>query len=146
MPRATWPRTSWPPASPATCQVQISYAIGVAKPTSIMATTFGTGKISDEKIEQLIAQHFDLRPKGIVQMLDLLRPIYRKTAAYGHFGRDEPAFTWEKTDKAAALAADAGSEGARRHDVFQSGIRRGALQRHEDARLGGSARRTNGAL
>jgi S-adenosylmethionine synthetase len=90
------------------CQVQISYAIGVAKPTSIMATTFGTGKISDEKIEELIARHFDLRPKGIVQMLDLLRPIYRKTAAYGHFGRSEPEFSWEKTDKAAALAADAG--------------------------------------
>jgi S-adenosylmethionine synthetase len=88
------------------CQVQISYAIGVAKPTSIMATTFGTGKVSDEKIEALIARHFDLRPKGIVQMLDLLRPIYRATAAYGHFGR--PGFSWEKTDKAAALAADAG--------------------------------------
>jgi S-adenosylmethionine synthetase len=90
------------------CQVQVSYAIGVAKPTSIMATTFGTGKVSDEKIEELIARHFDLRPKGIVQMLDLLRPIYRKTAAYGHFGRNEPTFSWEKTDKAAALAADAG--------------------------------------
>jgi len=88
------------------CQVQISYAIGVARPTSIMATTFGTGKVSDEQIEQLIARHFDLRPKGIVQMLDLLRPIYRKTAAYGHFGR--AGFSWEKTDKAAALAADAG--------------------------------------
>ncbi len=90
------------------CQVQVSYAIGVAKPTSIMATTFGTGKISDEKIEELIARHFDLRPKGIVQMLDLLRPIYLKTAAYGHFGRNEPTFTWEHTDKAAALRADAG--------------------------------------
>jgi S-adenosylmethionine synthetase len=90
------------------CQVQVSYAIGVAKPTSIMATTFGTGKIPDEKIEALIAKHFDLRPKGIVQMLDLLRPIYEKTAAYGHFGRNEPGFTWEKTDKAEALAADAG--------------------------------------
>jgi len=90
------------------CQVQVSYAIGVAQPTSIMATTFGTGKISDEKIEALIAKHFDLRPKGIVQMLDLLRPIYRKTAAYGHFGRTEDTFSWEKTDKAAALAADAG--------------------------------------
>jgi S-adenosylmethionine synthetase len=88
------------------CQVQISYAIGVARPTSIMATTFGTGKVPDEKIEELIAKHFDLRPKGIVQMLDLLRPIYRATAAYGHFGR--PGFSWENTDKAAALAADAG--------------------------------------
>jgi S-adenosylmethionine synthetase len=88
------------------CQVQISYAIGVAKPTSIMATTFGTGNVSDERIEELIARHFDLRPKGIVQMLDLLRPIYRRTAAYGHFGRS--GFSWENTDKAAALAADAG--------------------------------------
>ena len=89
-------------------QVQVSYAIGVAKPTSIMVTTFGTGKISDEALEALVAKHFDLRPKGIVQMLDLLRPIYQKTAAYGHFGRREPEFTWEKTDKAEALAADAG--------------------------------------
>jgi len=90
------------------CLVQVSYAIGVAQPTSVMATTYGTGKISDEKIEQLIAKHFDLRPKGIIQMLDLLRPIYQKTAAYGHFGRNEPEFSWEKTDKAEALAADAG--------------------------------------
>ena len=89
-------------------QVQVSYAIGVAKPTSIMVTTFGTGKVSDEKLEELVAKHFDLRPKGIIQMLDLLRPIYQKTAAYGHFGRNEPEFSWEKTDKAAALAADAG--------------------------------------
>ncbi len=90
------------------CQIQVSYAIGVARPTSIMVTTFGTGKISDEKLSQLVAEHFDLRPKGIVQMLDLLRPIYTKTAAYGHFGRDEPEFTWERTDKAAALRASAG--------------------------------------
>src|ERR1700692_138097 len=89
------------------CQIQISYAIGVAKPTSIMVTTFGTGKISDEKLAQLVLEHFDLRPKGIVQMLDLLRPIYQKTAAYGHFGREEPEFTWETTDKAAALRAAA---------------------------------------
>ncbi len=87
------------------CLVQVSYAIGVAKPTSVMVTTYGTGKVSDEKISELIGQHFDLRPKGIVQMLDLLRPIYRKTAAYGHFGRDEPEFTWEATDKAEALKA-----------------------------------------
>jgi S-adenosylmethionine synthetase len=87
------------------CQVQISYAIGVAKPTSVMVTTFGTGRISDAKLSQLVAEHFDLRPKGIVQMLDLLRPIYEKTAAYGHFGRSEPEFTWEATDKAAALKA-----------------------------------------
>jgi len=89
-------------------QVQVSYAIGVARPTSIMVTTFGTGKVSDERLEELVAQHFDLRPKGIVQMLDLLRPIYQKTAAYGHFGRSEPEFSWEKTDKAELLASDAG--------------------------------------
>jgi S-adenosylmethionine synthetase len=85
------------------CQIQISYAIGVAHPTSIMVTTFGTGKISDERIVELVREHFDLRPKGIVQMLDLLRPIYGKTAAYGHFGREEPEFSWERTDKAALL-------------------------------------------
>ena len=90
------------------CLVQVSYAIGVAKPTSVMVSTYGTGIISDEKIAQLVSEHFDLRPKGIVQMLDLLRPIYRNTAAYGHFGREEPDFTWEKTDKAAALKAAAG--------------------------------------
>ncbi len=89
------------------CQIQISYAIGIAKPTSVMVTTFGTGKISDEKLAQLVLQHFDLRPKSIVQMLDLLRPIYQKTAAYGHFGREEPEFTWERTDKAAVLKAAA---------------------------------------
>jgi S-adenosylmethionine synthetase len=85
------------------CLVQVSYAIGVAQPTSIMVTTEGTGKISDDKIAQLVARNFDLRPKGIIQMLDLLRPIYEKTAAYGHFGREEPEFTWEATDKALAL-------------------------------------------
>jgi S-adenosylmethionine synthetase len=90
------------------CLVQVSYAIGVARPTSVMVTTYGTGKISDEKLAELVQKHFDLRPKGIIQMLDLLRPIYEKTAAYGHFGRDEPEFTWEATDKAMALAADAG--------------------------------------
>ncbi len=90
------------------CLIQISYAIGVARPTSVMVTTYGTGKISDEKIAELVQKHFDLRPKGIVQMLDLLRPIYQKTAAYGHFGREEPEFKWEATDKAAALKADAG--------------------------------------
>ena len=90
------------------CQIQISYAIGIAKPTSVMVTTFGTGKISDEKIEELVREQFDLRPKGIVQMLNLLRPIYRKSAAYGHFGRDEPEFSWERTDKVAALKAAAG--------------------------------------
>ena len=90
------------------CEVQVAYAIGVAKPVSLMVNTFGTGKISDEKIVDLIRAHFDLRPKGIIQALDLLRPIYSKTAAYGHFGREEPEFTWEATDKAAALKADAG--------------------------------------
>jgi S-adenosylmethionine synthetase len=85
------------------CLVQVSYAIGVAQPTSIMVTTQGTGKISDDKIAQLVARNFDLRPRGIIQMLDLLRPIYEKTAAYGHFGREEPEFTWEATDKALAL-------------------------------------------
>jgi S-adenosylmethionine synthetase len=91
------------------CEIQISYAIGVAKPTSVMVTTFGTGKIPDEKLAQLVQKHFDLRPKGIIQMLDLLRPIYAKTAAYGHFGRDEPEFSWENMDKAEALKADAGT-------------------------------------
>jgi S-adenosylmethionine synthetase len=90
------------------CVVQVSYAIGVARPTSVMVTTQGTGKISDDKLSELVQKHFDLRPKGIIQMLDLLRPIYEKTAAYGHFGREEPEFTWEATDKARALAADAG--------------------------------------
>ena len=90
------------------CLIQISYAIGVALPTSVWVTTYGTGKVSDEKIAELVTKHFDLRPKGIVQMLDLLRPIYQKTAAYGHFGREEPEFKWEATDKAAALKADAG--------------------------------------
>ena len=90
------------------CFIQISYAIGVARPTSVMVSTFGTGKIPDEQIAKLVAEHFDLRPKGIVKMLDLLRPIYKKTAAYGHFGREEPEFTWERKDKAAALKAAAG--------------------------------------
>ncbi len=90
------------------CEVQVAYAIGVAHPVSLMVNTFGTGKVSDELIVELIGKHFDLRPKGIIQSLNLLRPIYRKTAAYGHFGRDEPEFTWEAIDKAAALRADAG--------------------------------------
>jgi S-adenosylmethionine synthetase len=90
------------------CQVQLSYAIGVARPTSVWVTTQGTGKISDERIAQLVSEHFDLRPKGIVRMLDLLRPIYRKSAAYGHFGRNEPEFSWEACDRAPALKAAAG--------------------------------------
>ncbi len=90
------------------CQVQVAYAIGVARPMNITVYTEGTGVIGDEKIANLVNEHFDLRPKGIVQMLDLLRPIYEKTAAYGHFGRDEPEFTWERTDKAQALRSAAG--------------------------------------
>jgi S-adenosylmethionine synthetase len=89
------------------CLVQVSYAIGVAKPTSVMVDTYGTGKISNEKLTELVLRHFDLRPKGIVQMLDLLRPIYENTAAYGHFGREEPGFTWEATDRAIVLREDA---------------------------------------
>ncbi len=88
--------------------IQVSYAIGVARPTSVMVTTEGTGIVSDEKIAQAVQEVFDLRPKGIVQMLDLLRPIYEKSAAYGHFGREVPEFTWEKTDKAQALKAACG--------------------------------------
>ena len=90
------------------CEIQIAYAIGIARPVSIHVDTFGTGKLPDERIAQLVAQHFDLRPKGIVQMLDLLRPIYLPTAAYGHFGRTEPGFSWERTDKAEVLREAAG--------------------------------------
>ncbi|HEX5307000.1 MAG TPA: methionine adenosyltransferase domain-containing protein, partial [Dyella sp.] len=100
------------------CEVQVSYAIGVAEPTSISVTTFGTGKIADDKIEKLIRKHFDLRPYGIIKMLDLIHPMYQQTASYGHFGRTPyevkaadgstyTAFSWEKTDKADALRADA---------------------------------------
>jgi S-adenosylmethionine synthetase len=92
------------------CEVQVSYAIGVAKPINVTVYTNGTGRIPDAKIASLVQEHFDLRPKGIIAMLKLLRPIYRKTAAYGHFGRDEPEFTWEATDKADALRAAAGLE------------------------------------
>ena len=87
------------------CEIQISYAIGVAEPTSISINTFGTGKLSDDKISELVREHFDLRPRGLIEMLDLKRPIYRKTAAYGHFGREDADFTWEATDKAEALKA-----------------------------------------
>ncbi|MFV0681624.1 methionine adenosyltransferase [Ottowia sp.] len=90
------------------CQIQVAYAIGVAEPMNITVYTEGTGQIPDHEIAKLVRAHFDLRPKGIVQMLDLLRPIYSKTAAYGHFGRDEPEFSWERTDKAALLKAEAG--------------------------------------
>jgi S-adenosylmethionine synthetase len=86
------------------CEIQLSYAIGVAMPTSIMVDTFGTGKLSDEKLAEIIRSHFDLRPAGIIQMLDLRRPIYRKTAAYGHFGRNGLDLPWEKTDKTELLS------------------------------------------
>lgn len=88
------------------CQVQVSYAIGVARPVSVAVQSFGTGKVPDEKLAQLVEKHFDLRPKGIIQELNLLRPIYSKTSAYGHFGRDEPEFSWEALDKVAALQAE----------------------------------------
>jgi len=90
------------------CEIQVSYAIGVAEPTSISVDTFGTGKVEDARIVELVREHFDLRAGGLVKMLDLLRPIYRNTAAYGHFGREEPEFSWEKTDKADALRDAAG--------------------------------------
>ncbi|MBF0143360.1 MAG: methionine adenosyltransferase [Magnetococcales bacterium] len=90
------------------CEVQVAYAIGVARPVSMMIETFGTGRLSDEAIAKLVTEHFDLRPKAIIQQLDLLRPIYCKTASYGHFGRELPEFTWEKTDKAQVLKQAAG--------------------------------------
>ena len=90
------------------CMVQLAYAIGVAEPVSVFIDTFGTGQISDDRIGELVREHFKLTPRGIIESLDLRRPIYRKTAAFGHFGRTEPEFTWERTDKAAALSADAG--------------------------------------
>ena len=90
-------------------QVQVAYAIGVAEPVSVMVETFGTGKVPSSKLEQMVRRHFDFTPAGIIKYLNLRRPIYKKTAAFGHFGRNEPEFTWEKTDKAAALAADAGA-------------------------------------
>jgi len=90
------------------CELQLSYAIGIAEPTSISVETFGSGKVEHDKIVELVRRHFELKPKELIEMLDLLRPIYRQTAAYGHFGREEPDFTWEKTDKAEALRSDAG--------------------------------------
>jgi S-adenosylmethionine synthetase len=88
--------------------VQLAYAIGVADPVSVLVDTQGTGKIADEKIVELVRAQFKLTPRGIIESLDLRKPIYRKTAAFGHFGRTEPEFTWERTDKAAALKAGAG--------------------------------------
>ncbi len=90
------------------CEIQVSYAIGVADPTSISVETFGTGQIDDDRIIKLIREHFDLRPKGLITMLDLLRPIYQQTAAYGHLGRDDIELSWEKTDKADLLKSEAG--------------------------------------
>ena len=90
------------------CEIQLAYAIGVAEPVSIFVDTFGTGRISDEEITKLIRRHFDLRPDGIISMLNLARPIYRKTAAYGHFGRQDVEFPWESTDKAVILRKEAG--------------------------------------
>ena len=87
------------------CEIQLSYAIGVAEPTSVMVETFGTGKLSDEQLVEIIRKHFDLRPAGIIKMLDLRKPIYKKTASYGHFGRDDQDFTWERTDKVETLKA-----------------------------------------
>ena len=90
------------------CEIQVSYAIGVAEPTSISIDTFGTANVSEARIVELVREHFDLRPKGLINMLNLKRPIYQPTAAYGHFGREQANFTWEQTDKADALRAAAG--------------------------------------
>jgi len=90
------------------CEVQVAYAIGVAEPVSIMVHTFGTGKVSEDRLSELVREVFDMRPRAIIEQLDLKRPIYKKTAAYGHFGRELPEFTWEKTDKAAILKEKAG--------------------------------------
>jgi S-adenosylmethionine synthetase len=90
------------------CEIQVSYAIGVADPTSISVETFGTGKISQEKLVALVREHFDLRPVGLIKMLDLIKPIYQPTAAYGHFGREDVDFSWERTDMADVLRDAAG--------------------------------------
>ena len=102
------------------CEIQISYAIGVAQPVSVMVNTFGTGKIPDEKILELVKKHFDMRPKAIIDHLDLQRPIYRKTAVFGHFGRNDPDFTWERTDKAALLRKAAEENGSGQLQVSSS--------------------------
>jgi len=90
------------------CEVQVAYAIGVAKPLSVMVNTFGTGKIDEARLAQIVREEFDLRPKGLIMALDLLRPIYRQTSSYGHFGRELADFTWEKTDRIASLRSRAG--------------------------------------
>jgi len=94
------------------CMVQLAYAIGVAEPVSVLIDTFDTGVIDDEKISEIVRGQFKLTPKGIIETLDLRRPIYKKTAAFGHFGRTEPEFRWERTDKADAIKADAGLKSA----------------------------------
>jgi S-adenosylmethionine synthetase len=99
------------------CMVQLAYAIGVAEPVSVLIDTFGTGRIGDDTISELVRAHFKLTPRGIIESLDLRRPIYKKTAAFGHFGRNEPEFTWERTDKATALNADAGAVTSAKLDV-----------------------------
>jgi S-adenosylmethionine synthetase len=91
-------------------EVQLAYAIGVAEPVSVRVETFGTGKVADSKLTELVRKNFSLTPKGIIESLNLRRPIYQKTAAYGHFGRNEPEFTWEATDKAAQLAEQAATK------------------------------------
>ena len=90
------------------CEIQIAYAIGVARPVSVLVETFGTAKVAEEKIQELVNKHFDLRPAGIIEMLDLLKPRYKKTAAYGHFGRTDVDLPWERTDKADVLRQEAG--------------------------------------
>ena len=102
------PRISFAAGLAERCEIQVSYAIGVAEPTSISINTFGTGKVEDKRLIELIHEHFDLRPYGLTKMLDLIKPIYQQTAAYGHFGREEVDFSWEHTDKADALRDAAG--------------------------------------
>ena len=128
------------------CQVQLSYAIGVARPINVTVYTEGTGKIPTRRSPQLVNEHFDLRPKGIIRMLDLLRPIYRKTAAYGHFGRDEPEFTWEATDRAEALRAaaglrarESGADGSRRMTAGAAGGSRPSQPRASSRRAAARA-------
>lgn len=106
------------------CEVQVSYAIGIAHPTSVSVNSFGTGKIADDKIASLVKEHFDLRPHHIIKKLNLLRPIYQNTATYGHFGRTEPTFTWEHTDKAAALRATSGLSNHTPVEYSEKGMRK----------------------
>ena len=109
------------------CEVQLAYAIGVAEPVSVLVETFGTGKVDSKKLQQLVRANFSLTPKGIIESLNLRRPIYRQTAAYGHFGRKESDFTWEATDKAAALREQAGVKARNRHQVKLQHPKKGRL-------------------